>query len=95
MIHYFLLGADRKDRNITILREIYPPGSNTGDTLLTHNGEEGGIIIRGQITLTVGGETQVMKPGDGYYFSSHIPHRFSNDRKDDCEIISANSPPSV
>ena len=46
--------------------------------MLRHEGEEGGVVVRGRIELTVGGETRVLGPGDAYYFTSAIPHRFRN-----------------
>jgi transcriptional regulator with XRE-family HTH domain len=89
-----LVGANHPDRVLSILREIYPPGADTGEEMLTHSGEEGGVVVRGEIEVTVGGESQVLRSGDAYYFSSRIPHRFRNLSDEDCEIVSANSPPS-
>jgi mannose-6-phosphate isomerase-like protein (cupin superfamily) len=52
-------------------------------------------VVRGSIELTVGGETQVLGPGDAYYFDSRIPHRFRNIGEQDAEIVSACSPPAL
>ncbi len=62
--------------------------------MIRHPGEEGGVVVRGQIELTIGGETRVLGPGDAYYFTSAIPHRFRNLGSEPCEIISASSPPT-
>jgi mannose-6-phosphate isomerase-like protein (cupin superfamily) len=62
--------------------------------MLRHDGEEGGVVVRGQIELTVGGESRVLGPGDAYYFTSAVPHRFRNAHKEACEIISACTPPT-
>ena len=48
----------------------------------------------GRIELTVGAETRQLGPGDAYYFTSAIPHRFRNTGAEPCEIISANTPPT-
>ncbi len=93
-ISMFLVAGSRKDRAIQILHEYYQPGSDTGDTMLRHKGEEGGIVIKGSIELTVGDRKKILYAGDGYYFSSEILHRFSNISDEVCEIISANSPPT-
>ncbi|MFN4290195.1 MAG: cupin domain-containing protein [Permianibacter sp.] len=93
-ISYRLVGYDRHGRQMSILREVYEPGTDTGADMLTHEGEEGGVIVRGQIELTVGNEVRVLGPGDSYYFESKIPHRFRNVGDEPCEIVSANSPPS-
>ena len=89
-----LVAAQRSARQLTILRERYAPGSATGDDALSHRGEEGGVVVRGRIELTVGGSVRVLGPGEAYYFSSAIPHRFRNVGREPCEIISASAPPT-
>ncbi|WP_215843404.1 cupin domain-containing protein [Acidithiobacillus montserratensis] len=89
-----LLGLSSKGRTIQILHEYYEPGADTGEAMLRHNGEEGGIIVRGTIQLTVGDKIENLSVGDGYYFNSQLPHRFVNNGNEICEIVSANSPPS-
>jgi len=78
-----------------ILHERYAPGSDTGKATLHHKGEEGGVVIRGQLELSVDGERYVLGPGDAYYFDSSRPHRFRNVGLEDCEIVSACCPPSL
>ncbi|XRI77985.1 cupin domain-containing protein [Acidithiobacillus sulfuriphilus] len=89
-----LVGRKANGRAMQILREVYQPGADTGEAMLRHNGEEGGVVVRGRILLTVGHQEQELGPGDAYYFESQLPHRFRNAGDDICEIISANSPPS-
>jgi transcriptional regulator with XRE-family HTH domain len=89
-----LVAAQRAGRQLTILRERYAPGAATGEEALSHRGEEGGIVLRGRIELTVGGSSRVLGPGEAYYFSSTIPHRFRNAGREPCEIISASTPPT-
>jgi mannose-6-phosphate isomerase-like protein (cupin superfamily) len=62
--------------------------------MLRHQGEEGGVVVRGRIELTIGGESRVLGPGDAYYFTSAVPHRFRNTGNEPCEIISASTPPT-
>jgi mannose-6-phosphate isomerase-like protein (cupin superfamily) len=58
-----------------------------------------GVVIKGEIELTVADQSRVLKPGEGYYFDSTLPHRFRNLGKVEAELVSAslvspNSPPS-
>jgi len=62
--------------------------------MLRHEGEEGGVVVRGRVELTIGADSRVLGPGDAYYFTSAIPHRFRNNGSDTCEIISASTPPT-
>jgi transcriptional regulator with XRE-family HTH domain len=89
-----LVAAQRPGRQLTLLQERYAPGAATGEDMMTHKGEEAGIIVRGRIELTVSGSSRVLGPGEAYYFSSQLPHRFRNVGREECEIISAGTPPS-
>ncbi|KQI69433.1 aldehyde dehydrogenase [Loktanella sp. 3ANDIMAR09] len=79
---------------LQILHETYPPGADTGPEALQHTGEEAGIVVRGEIEVTVDGETQILRTGDGYLFDSRLPHRFRNLSDADCVVISACTPPT-
>lgn len=89
-----LLAAKRPNRAMTIMHERYRPDADTGEDMLSHKGEEGGVIVTGSIELTVGGQSRVLGQGDAYYFSSAVPHRFRNVGDEPCEIISASTPPT-
>ena len=91
-IHYFLVGQRRPQRQMCILREVMPPGTDTGDSMLAHDGEEGGVVIAGEVEVTVGEQVRVLKAGEGYYFESRVPHRFRNVGEVDAVIVSANTP---
>ena len=84
----------RPNRAMSIMHERYAPGADTGADMLRHEGEEGGVVVRGRIELTIGGDSRVLGPGDAYYFTSAIPHRFRNTGHEPCEIISASTPPT-
>ena len=88
------VGASIPGRQLQILRERYVPKGDTGKTMLSHDGEEGGIVLVGEIEITVGDEVAVLGAGDAYYFDSNIPHRFRNPGDVDCEIVSVCTPPT-
>ena len=81
-----LVGSRLAKRSMSILHERYAPNADTG--------EEGGVIVKGKIELTVGGESRILGAGDAYYFKSSLPHRFRNIGREECEIGSASSPPT-
>lgn len=80
--------------SLQMLHETYPPGADTGPDMLTHEAEEAGIVISGIVEITVGDQTRVLNPGDGYLFDSRIPHRFRNIGTEPCTIVSACTPPT-
>ena len=93
-IRYFLVGQRRAQRQMCILREVMPAGSDTGEAMLAHDGEEGGVVVQGRVEVTVGDAVQVLGPGDAYYFESRRPHRFRNVGDEEAVIVSASTPPT-
>jgi transcriptional regulator with XRE-family HTH domain len=89
-----LVAAQRPGRQLTVLHERYAPGAETGEEMLSHRGEEAGVVIRGRIEVTVGSTTRVLGPGEAYYFASNLPHRFHNPGREPCELISCSTPPT-
>ena len=79
---------------LQVLHERYAPGADTGPELLRHEAEEAGVVIHGEIEVTVDDDVRVLGPGDGYLFDSRLPHRFRNISDVECEIISVCTPPS-
>lgn len=93
-ISYRQVGRALDDRRLQILHECYQPGADTGRILLSHAGEEGGIIVSGQLEVTVDGRREVLGAGDAYCFTSSSPHRFRAVGPDPAIVVSACTPPS-
>ncbi|WP_050525981.1 cupin domain-containing protein [Pseudorhodobacter aquimaris] len=85
--------GDAKAHNLQILYERYEPGADTGEQLLEHVSHEGGVVIAGEIEVTVGEETAVLKAGDSFLFESTAPHRFRNIGDREAIVVSACTPP--
>lgn len=92
-ISYKMIGGGFPNRQLLMMHESYAPGSDTGEAF-SHEAQEAGFVLCGEIELTVGSETRILKQGDGYYFDSRVAHRFRNVSSDHSEIISAVTPPS-
>lgn len=86
--------GDAATHSLQMLHERYRPGADTGEEAYTHEGEEAGIVISGNIEITVDGTVGVLSAGDAYLFDSRLPHRFRNTSDEDCVIVSACTPPS-
>lgn len=79
---------------LQVLHETYPAGADTGPDLLSHEGEEAGVVVAGIIEITVADQVRVLNPGEGYIFDSRLPHRFRNIGDAPCVIVSACTPPT-
>ncbi|HXP98067.1 MAG TPA: cupin domain-containing protein [Telmatospirillum sp.] len=93
-ISYRQVGRDLAGRALQIMVERYVAGADTGRVPLSHDGEEGGVVLKGRLEVTVGDQLRILGPGEAYYFHSHTPHRFRNVGRDDCRVVSACTPPS-
>jgi transcriptional regulator with XRE-family HTH domain len=93
-ISYLQVGSNLRDSALQILYERYLPGADTGQSMLSHEAEEGGIVLQGRLEVTVGNQVQVLTSGDAYRFNSRLPHRFRNTGSDECVVVSACTPPS-
>ena len=93
-VSYRQVGTGLINRAIQFLWERYEPGGDTGRHALSHEGEECGFVISGELTVTVSGKTQTLRAGAAYYFKSDQPHSFKNDGASPCELITACTPPS-
>jgi transcriptional regulator with XRE-family HTH domain len=92
-VKFLQMGPSSEGRAIQFLKEVYAQGASTGHKSMVHEGEEAGIILSGQLEVTVGDQRRVLNSGDGYYFDSTTPHSFRNVGKEPCELVSACTPP--
>jgi transcriptional regulator with XRE-family HTH domain len=93
-ISYLQVGRTMVGKRLQMLRECYQPGSDTGRVMLSHDGEECGLIISGQLEVTVDGERQTLSAGDAYSFDSTRLHRFRCVGDKPAHVVSACTPPS-
>lgn len=88
------LGQSLVGRPLQVLLEFYPPGAETaGQPYRVEGGEEGGVVIEGEIEATIGEEVRILKQYDGYLFPTSLPHKLRNVSKKRCVIVSATTPP--
>ena len=73
-----LLSPAGSDGPLNLFLVHLEPGGSTGDELYTHDGEEAGLVLEGEMKLTVDAESWTLKRGDSFRFASRRPHRFSN-----------------
>jgi transcriptional regulator with XRE-family HTH domain len=82
-----LLSPSSADNRLNLFLVHLEPGGSTGDELYTHDGEEAGLVLEGEMMLTVDSETWSLKTGDSFRFASRRPHRFSNPAEDTKAVV--------
>lgn len=60
-----------------------------------HVNEQVGVVVRGEFTFTVGGETRTHRPGDMWVIPPGVPHSVEDTGPDGCTVAEAFSPPRV
>jgi len=91
-VTFFLLNPDLSGP-IEFIYNIYEPGSNTGNKQYSHPGHECGLILKGQLLITIEDESYLLNEGDSITFESHRPHSKSNMGIEPCHCVWANTPP--
>lgn len=80
----------RPESGAEFIEVIYPPAPETGARsvdYIQHSSREYGIVISGNLTVQVGFDTTVLRPGDSIAFDSVIPHRFWNDTAEEVRAV--------
>lgn len=89
------IGRNLTKHALQMMEDTYEPGADTGDGMLSHAGEEAGLVISGELEVTVGDRVRVLRAGEAYFFESRIPHRFRNVGTETCIVVAAATPPSL
>lgn len=90
---YELLSPDL-NRKIEFLYIRIKPNDCTNKELVTHEGEECGIVLRGRLMVKTAKGDFILEEGDSICFDSTIPHRYINLGDEECISIWAMTPPS-
>lgn len=74
---------------------IWPPGTSTGKEAYSHEGEECGLLLEGELEIEINGKQYRMRPGDTITLKSSASHRIYNPGKKRAVAIWVNSIPWV
>jgi transcriptional regulator with XRE-family HTH domain len=69
---------DDPDRGFELAENRYEPGTASARAPLHHLGYEFGLVLEGQLEVTVGDRVHLARTGDAIQLDSSRPHRFRN-----------------
>ena len=78
---------------IEMIHTLLPPGAESSKSY-SHEGEEVGLVLEGQVDFWVGERHFTLNAGDSISYASHEPHRYRNTGTTAAVVIWAISPPS-
>lgn len=90
---YELLCPNLKNQIEMLWIEIEPNDSNS-EELISHEGEECGVVLKGTLRILSGDNIYDLNEGDSIYIDSTIPHRYVNVGTELSVSVWAMTPPS-
>ena len=84
MIGFNLASGFRNRIALPLYMELNYNGDEENIDLVTHEGQECDIVIRGHMKIRIGDNTEILGPGDCIYFDSGTPHGMIAVNGDDC-----------
>ncbi len=78
--------------DMELLEVVYAPhsSSTTDGRMLRHEGYEFGLVLQGELGITYGFDSYVVRAGDSFGFDSGVPHLFRNTTDEPVRFVSCN-----
>ena len=71
------------------------PGASSGDDAFSLDAEIAAYVLEGELTITIEGDTYVLKPGDAYCIPEGVPHQYQNVAAHDVKWLWSITPPRL
>ncbi|WP_024927827.1 MULTISPECIES: helix-turn-helix domain-containing protein [unclassified Mesorhizobium] len=88
-----VMGSERRDKRLQMFIEHYSPGTDTGKTNISHEGETAALIIEGVMELETTEGVRRIEAGGGFHILSAVPYRLKNIGKTVAIVACAVTPP--
>src|SRR5690606_12444493 len=79
--------SSKASRHLQFMVVHVPPGAATGDHPIAYAAEKGGLILDGELVLTVGSREALIRAGDSFFFDGTQPHGFRNPGTRDARVL--------
>lgn len=89
----YLLTPDLQ-RQLEVILSESERGEQGPEEWYSHEGEEFGFVLEGELEVTVDDEVYLLQAGDSIYYQSHLPHRMKRIGDAPCRSIWVVTPPS-
>ena len=88
-----VIGSERRDRKLQLFIEHYAPGTDTGESPISHDGETAAVVVDGVVEVEAGGETRRIVAGGGFQVFGPEPYRLKNVGMTLAVVVCAVTPP--
>ncbi|GEO26424.1 transcriptional regulator [Alicyclobacillus acidoterrestris] len=93
-VRYQLLSPNLQGQIEFLIVEIEPGTIHDPEGMVSHAGEECGLVLEGELDIRLGNQEIHLSEGDSICFPSSTPHRFRNPGQKTCRSVWAMTPPS-
>lgn len=83
------LAPERREREVSLQRDTFLPGADTGRSPCYAEREYSGILVAGNLELTAGSLVRQLVAGDAFYLVAGQPYRIRNTATVTAEVITA------
>ncbi|MGH0349041.1 helix-turn-helix domain-containing protein [Sinorhizobium meliloti] len=90
-----VMGGERRDKKLQMFIEHYSPGTDTGKTAITHEGETAALILEGTVELETSEGVRRIEAGGGFHILGAEPYRLKNVGKTVAVVACAVTPPMI
>ena len=77
----------------TMMAIITVPANQPVSPFHKHPNEQLGMVLEGEVTLTIGNETRTLRKGDAYVAPANVPHGRATVSKNPIRMLEVFSPP--
>jgi transcriptional regulator with XRE-family HTH domain len=89
--HIEALGAMTRSRHLEAVLAIFGPQAKSGSYPHAQAREEFAFVVKGQVTLTLGGEEHKLLPGDSVTLPALAPRQWENQTREVAEVLMVSS----
>ncbi|PYQ47130.1 MAG: hypothetical protein DMF78_24530 [Acidobacteria bacterium] len=89
--HIEALGPMKPGHRLEPMIAIFGPGGKSGSHPHAQSQDEFAFVLRGEVTLTLADEENVMRVGDAVTLPAHAPRRWENRTREVAEILMISS----
>ncbi len=84
---YRMLTPESSHKHLKGFLITIDPASDLKSTGFRHEGEEFHYVLKGEVTVTVGENVNVLAAGDSLHFNSAVEHKLRNSGQETCELL--------
>lgn len=89
----YSLGQQQSNSSRALIYQVYNPQTDSGEHMLVEKNISRGIVIQGELEITVNNQCQQLEPGDGFVVEPLSPYRIRNNKEEKAIVVISHHTP--